>query len=102
MQPDQQKITHQYAGVLLLTTSGKVIGQRRDDIPTIDDPGKTSIFGGAIEEGEEPRMAAWRELVQEETNLQLRVEDLKPFWEVTAWRAFTKEWERRYFFTATI
>ncbi|MAU34095.1 NUDIX hydrolase, partial [Candidatus Saccharibacteria bacterium] len=62
-----QENAHHYAGILLVTESGKLIGQRRDDKPGIDNPGKVATFGGTVEEGESFRYAAWRELVEEET-----------------------------------
>lgn len=100
--PRLATIKHRYAGIFLITPDRKVIGQRRDDKPGIDNPGKVGIFGGAVEAGERPHEAVWRELVQEETNLQLATEAIKPFWQETAWRTLTQEWERRHFFTAAI
>lgn len=100
--PPIQDIEHRYAGVLLVTNSGKVIGQRRDNKPTIDNPNKIGTFGGTVDPGESPLEGAWRELVQEETNLKLFKEDLQPFMEDVAWRALTKEWEARYFFYTRI
>ncbi len=96
------KITHHYAGVLLVTDSGKLIGQQRDDKPGIDNPGKIATFGGTVEAGEGYRKAAWRELVQEETNLKLEESSLKLFLEDKAWRPLTSEWEARHFFFAII
>lgn len=100
--PDAKDIEHRYAGVLLVTESGKIIGQRRDDKPTIDNPNKIGTFGGTVEAGETPIEGAWRELVQEETNLKLHLQDLKPFWDDVAWRELTQEWEARYFYYAEI
>lgn len=65
--PPIQDVEHRYAGVLLVTNSGKVIGQRRDNKPTIDHPNKVGTFGGTVEPGGTPVEGAWRELVQEET-----------------------------------
>lgn len=93
---------HQYAGVVIFTDTGKVIGQRRDDIPGIDNSGKISTFGGTVESGEDPQTAAWRELVQEETNLEIDIEDIIPFFTDKSWRKLTGEWEARYFYFAKI
>jgi 8-oxo-dGTP pyrophosphatase MutT (NUDIX family) len=100
--PATHTVKHRYAGVVIVTDSGKIIGQKRDDRPDIDNPGRIGTFGGTVEPGENPRQAAWRELVQEETNLKLAVEDLEPLCEDIVWRELTSEWEARYFFIVTI
>jgi len=89
--PDPTAIKHHYAGALLVTNSGEIIGQQRDDSPGIDNPGKIGTFGGTVEPGEQYRYTAWRELV-EETNLQLDEDILKLFLEDTAWRELRQEW----------
>lgn len=100
--PNTDKIKHDYAGVFLITESGKVIGQKRDNKPTIDYPDKVGIFGGAVEEGESPLDAAWRELTQEETNIKMDKKDIKHLLDDIAWRELTKEWEVRHFYYAYI
>lgn len=100
--PNIDHIAHRYAGVLIVTASGKIIGQKRDNKPGIDWPGKIGTFGGAIENGEDPKGAAWRELVQEETNLDININDLVMFTEDISWRELTQEWEERYFFIVRI
>jgi ADP-ribose pyrophosphatase YjhB (NUDIX family) len=95
--PKPEAIKHHFAGAFLVTNTGKVVGQRRDDIPTIDNPGKAA-FGGTVETGEKPLNAVWRELVQEETNLKVDVEDIRHLLDDVAWRELTKEWEVRHFF----
>jgi 8-oxo-dGTP pyrophosphatase MutT (NUDIX family) len=100
--PDFSHIEHHYAGVLLETEDGRIIGQKRDDKPGIDNPGRVGTFGGTVEPGEDPQSAAWRELVQEETNLALDKSDLHLFLEDTAWRKLTQEEEARHFFFAPI
>lgn len=94
--------THHYAGVLLVTESGKLIAQQRDDKPGIDNPGRVATFGGAVDPGEDFRHAAWREIVEEETNLNLNEEDFEHFLEDRAWRPLTAEWAERHFFIVTI
>ena len=64
-----------FAGVLLLTKKGELILQRRDDFPTIVDPGLLSIFAGRMQEGETPREAAVR-VITSETSLTLNPEQL--------------------------
>ena len=95
-------VRHHYAGVILVTESGKLVGQRRDNIPNIDNPGKIGTFGGTIEPDEDPRQAAWRELTQEETNLSFELSGMEPLFEDVAWRELTNEWEARHFFVARI
>jgi 8-oxo-dGTP pyrophosphatase MutT (NUDIX family) len=100
--PSIDEIRHHYAGVFLIAPHGRVIGQRRDDIPTIDNPGRVAAFGGTVEDSEEPREAVWRELTQEETNLHIRPDDLCDLISDVAWRKLTSEWEVRHFFYVAI
>jgi 8-oxo-dGTP diphosphatase len=58
------------AGVILYR-DGKVLLQHRDDDPAIISPGKWAIFGGHVEEREDPEEAARREIAEE---LGLRLE----------------------------
>ena len=95
-------VSHSYAGVFLVTDAGRVIGQRRDNIVGIDNPGGVGPFGGTVEEGEDPHQAAWRELTAEETNLVVAAEELQPWHTDTVWRALTAEWERRHLYFVLI
>ncbi len=99
---ESKEITHHYAGILLVTESGKLIGRQRDDKPGIDNPGKVATFGGTVEDGESYRYAAWRELVEEETNLEVPESGLELFYEDTSWRPLTSEWEARHFYKLII
>ncbi len=100
--PSISEVSHHYAGVFLVTHSGKIVGQQRDDKPTIDNPNRVGSFGGTIEPGENPATAAWRELVEEETNLKVAPQDIHLYLEDVAWRELTREWEARHFFYVTI
>ncbi len=84
---------HHYAGVLLITNNGKMIGQQRDNKVGIDTPGKVATFGGTVKNGGTYRFAAWRELVEEETNLTTPEDELNLFFEDKSWRPLTSEWE---------
>lgn len=53
------------AGALLIHPSRKVLLHRRDDKPTITNPGKWALFGGHIDPGECPADAITRELHEE-------------------------------------
>lgn len=57
-QPLISEVTHHYAGVFLATTSGKIVGQQRDDKPDIDNPNRIGSFGGTVEDGEDPLTSA--------------------------------------------
>ena len=100
MQPPQlEDIKHHFAGAFLITKSGKVVGQHRDDKPNIDNPGKVSSFGGTVEPDDPtPLDAVWREIVQEETNLKISKQDITHLVDDVAWRKLTGEWEVRHFF----
>jgi ADP-ribose pyrophosphatase YjhB (NUDIX family) len=100
--PEIGTIDHHYAGVLIVTKSGKMIGQKRDDKPGIDQPGKIGFFGGTVEPGEKPRYAAWREVVKEETNLSYSEDSFTLLFEDKGWRELTEEWEARHFYYITI
>ena len=70
------------AEIILIKSDGSIILQQRDDKPNITNPGYVSSFGGAIEEGESPHQAAYRELY-EETSLRPPFESLKFFKQYT-------------------
>jgi 8-oxo-dGTP pyrophosphatase MutT (NUDIX family) len=91
--PKPEDVAHHFACTFLITTSGKLVGHLRDDKPMIDNPGKVGLFGGSVEPGEDPLTAAWRELVLEETNLQLQKSDFHHFVDAVTWRTLTSEWE---------
>jgi 8-oxo-dGTP pyrophosphatase MutT (NUDIX family) len=54
-----------WAGALLITTSGEVILQKRDVRPNITNSGKTSLFGGTVEESESIEDCLKREIEEE-------------------------------------
>lgn len=66
------------AQILLVSNTGSLLMQRRDDKPGIANPGKITAFGGMAEGDETPRQAALREL-EEETNLRPPADALRPF-----------------------
>lgn len=53
------------AGAVLLHRDGRVLLQHRDDKPDIESPGQWSLFGGGLDEGEEPEDAMLREIEEE-------------------------------------
>lgn len=53
------------AGAVLLHPDGRVLMQHRDDKPGIESPGKWSLFGGGLDEGESHAAAMLREVEEE-------------------------------------
>jgi len=51
--------------ILVFNRVGHVLLQKRDNIPTIPEPGKWDLWGGHCEEGETPEACAIRELREE-------------------------------------
>jgi len=58
-----------YVSCILVSKTGELILQLRDDNPAIKDPNCLSLFAGAVEEGESLEEAIARE-IQEETTLK--------------------------------
>jgi 8-oxo-dGTP diphosphatase len=52
-------------GILVFNRLGHVLLQKRDSIPTIQEPGKWAVWGGHCEAGETPEACAIRELREE-------------------------------------
>jgi len=73
-----QNFDGQYAGVLLETNNKEIILQQRDTDPSTINSGKITTFGGSVENGETPKQAAARELV-EELFLTIDPEELTDF-----------------------
>jgi|GEM_PF-719176 len=67
---------HHVASIVLVSKSGQLIFQKRDDKPGIRNPGMVTVWGGAFEPGEQPVEAALREIT-EETNLKPAAGDLE-------------------------
>lgn len=65
------------AAVLARDRQGRVLMQLRDDAAGIVAPGKWSLFGGGIEPGETPELAARREF-REETGIDITADALHP------------------------
>jgi len=88
----------QFAHALLMV-NGMYVLQLRDDKPGIAAPGMWSLFGGRVEESEEPRTALVREIEEE---LCLRLEDCRLFWNVERYSAFAGAVAAYSFFEADI
>jgi 8-oxo-dGTP diphosphatase len=57
--------TTRTTAILVFNNSGRVLLQKRDNIPTIQEPGKWDVWGGHCEAGETPEACAVRELREE-------------------------------------
>lgn len=66
-------------GSVLVNTEGLVLLQLRDDKPELRYPNQWTFFGGAVEPGESPDEAIYRELAEE-----LELEDIA----LTFWMAY--------------
>lgn len=66
------------AGAILVSTSGSLLLQRRDDNPEILSPNMISIFGGSAEEGEDDLLQCAMREVEEETGIALSKESYLP------------------------
>lgn len=61
---------------ILISTEDEFILQQREDRPDISSPGMVTVFGGGVEEGEEPMDAIIREM-EEELTIKLNKEDFR-------------------------
>ena len=71
---------HSFASVILVDERGWVLMQERDEHPVID-PERWGLPGGHLEPGEDPEVAAYRELV-EETGVRMEPGRLRRWGEV--------------------
>lgn len=63
------------AVALIISTDGTVLLQKRDQKSGITNPGKISMFGGSVEEGETVEAALGREL-EEELGMKIEKRDI--------------------------
>ncbi|NVO21867.1 NUDIX hydrolase [Donghicola sp. C2-DW-16] len=75
--PVPEVIGWRAAVVAAFDLHGRVLMQLRDDLPHVAGAGMWSMFGGAVEEGEDLITAAIREF-DEETGIQLSRAELEP------------------------
>lgn len=59
----------------MVSPDGRLLLQRRDNLPHVSSPGMLSIFGGMVEPGEDFAAAMFRE-IEEETGLRLEPDDV--------------------------
>ena len=83
----------------ILLLDGRYVLQLRDDNPAISAPGQWSLFGGRIDEGEDPLTAVKRELMEE---LNLRPEKFSELWPLDYYDPFDKQEIRTWFFWADV
>ena len=80
-----------YAGILIEKEDGKMLFQLRDNNPKIKNRNCWSLFGGGINNGEQPIDAAIREL-KEELGISINGEQL------SLWMVFPSFKKRNYLF----
>jgi 8-oxo-dGTP pyrophosphatase MutT (NUDIX family) len=88
----------QFAHVVLLCR-GLYVLQHRDDKPGIAAPGQWALFGGRVEEPEDPLDAAVREVKEE---LDVSIGSCELFWHVERYSEFTRSMAHYVFFEADI
>jgi 8-oxo-dGTP pyrophosphatase MutT (NUDIX family) len=69
------KATRRVSGAIILTEDSRFVLQRRDNDPTIKNPGMVSLFGGHLDAEESFESAIRRELY-EELHLRLNADEL--------------------------
>jgi len=72
------------AGAVLLNPAGLVLLQHRDDKPGIESPGQWSLFGGGLDQGEDPAAAMLREIEEE---IGYRPRAARPLLVFSGWHA---------------
>lgn len=65
LQQQLKDTTGQGVSAILMNADGRILLQHRDDKPNIRYPGHWALFGGSIEDGESPDVAARREILEE-------------------------------------
>ena len=66
------------AGAILVSTTGSLLLQRRDNNPAIFSPNMISIFGGSAEKGENNLLDVVMREIEEETGLSLSKAEYLP------------------------
>jgi 8-oxo-dGTP pyrophosphatase MutT (NUDIX family) len=89
---------HQTAHAVLMWHD-RVVLQLRDDIPGIASPGCWSLFGGAVERGEDPRVAVEREVFEE---LSIVPGSYRFLWHTDRFAGYWKSVIRYWFFCASV
>ena len=65
LQQELRNTTGQGVSAILMDADGRILLQHRDDNPNIRYPRHWALFGGSIEDGESPYVAARREILEE-------------------------------------
>ena len=75
--PQPEVVAERVAALMVRDAQGRFLCQLRDDLPHVAGAGMWSMFGGAVEEGEDLITAAQREF-EEETGISLSLAELEP------------------------
>lgn len=92
--------SREFAGVLLVDRSGRLLLQERDEHAPID-PERWGVCGGHLEPGERPEVGARRELA-EETALDLPGDALAPFATIEVYHPHYGSVDRLHLFAAGV
>lgn len=66
------------AGAILISNTGNLLLQRRDNNPSIFSPNMISVFGGSAEQGEDDLLDVAMREIKEETGISLPAEAYLP------------------------
>lgn len=91
---------HDFACVVLVDRSGRLLMQERDEHPVID-PEKWGLCGGHLEPGEDPLTGAVREL-EEETGVVLAPSDLELVEQLRVFHEGYGTWDQMTFYAAAV
>jgi len=83
----------------ILVLNGKYLLQLRDNKPTIPAPGQWCLFGGMLENGEDPIDGVKREIFEE---LSIRPSNYRELWHEDYYVPLLKAMARTWFFAAEV
>ena len=94
----EYRLSHLFAGIVLVDRLGRILLQERDEFPAID-PEKWGLVGGHVDDGEDVEVAAYRELL-EETGVRLSPGTLQPWRTIQVFHAAYGSDDRMHVYAA--